>query len=150
MRTHFRIHLWRWHDNGGFCGIVLGNNSPVALRLGKYEPRLGGTLTRHHHKSTRYETLTCLYFPQSAFSISMMTSSNGNIFRVTGHLCGGITGHRWIPHTGIGGTKLFSEPILTSYQEGPLAFVIGRFEYPNLKRTHFINCFDISQGRMSQ
>ena len=27
----------------------------------------------------------------------MMTSSNGNIFRVTGPLCGGFTGHPWIP-----------------------------------------------------
>ena len=30
---------------------------------------------------------------------TMMTSSNGNIFRVTGHLCGEFTGHRWIPGT---------------------------------------------------
>ena len=29
----------------------------------------------------------------------MMTSSNGNIFRVTGHLCGEFTGHRWISFT---------------------------------------------------
>ena len=29
----------------------------------------------------------------------MRTSSDGNIFRVTGHLCGEFTGHRWIPHT---------------------------------------------------
>ena len=29
----------------------------------------------------------------------MMTSSNGNIFRVTGLLCGEFTGHRWIPRT---------------------------------------------------
>ena len=29
----------------------------------------------------------------------MMTSSNGNIFRVTGHLCGEFTGHQWIPLT---------------------------------------------------
>ena len=29
----------------------------------------------------------------------MMTSSNGNIFRVTGHLCGEFNGPRWIPHT---------------------------------------------------
>ena len=29
----------------------------------------------------------------------MMTSSNGNIFRVTGHLCGEFTGDRWIPRT---------------------------------------------------
>ena len=26
-----------------------------------------------------------------------MTQSNGNIFRVTGPLCGEFTGHRWIP-----------------------------------------------------
>ena len=30
---------------------------------------------------------------------SMMTSSNGNIFRVTGYLCGKFTGPRWIPLT---------------------------------------------------
>ena len=29
----------------------------------------------------------------------MMTSSNGNIFRVTGHLCGEFTGPRWFPRT---------------------------------------------------
>ena len=29
----------------------------------------------------------------------MMTSSNGNIFRVTGLLCKEFTGYRWIPHT---------------------------------------------------
>ena len=33
---------------------------------------------------------------QSSF---MMTSSNGDIFRVTGHLCGEITGPRWISRT---------------------------------------------------
>ena len=29
----------------------------------------------------------------------MMTWSNGNIFRVTGHSCGEFTGPRWIPRT---------------------------------------------------
>ena len=29
----------------------------------------------------------------------MMTTSNGNIFRVTGHSCGEFIGHRWIPLT---------------------------------------------------
>ena len=29
----------------------------------------------------------------------MMTSSNGNIFRVNSHLCGEFTGPRWIPRT---------------------------------------------------
>ena len=40
-----------------------------------------------------------LFLPSNTLSMSenMMTSSNGNIFRVTGHLCGDFTGHRWIP-----------------------------------------------------
>ena len=33
------------------------------------------------------------------FHRNMMASSNGNISRVTGHLCGEFTGHRWIPRT---------------------------------------------------
>ena len=32
-------------------------------------------------------------------ALHMMTSSNGNIFRVAGPLCGEFTGHRWIPRT---------------------------------------------------
>ena len=32
-------------------------------------------------------------------NLNMMTSSNGKIFRVTGHLCGEFTGPRWIPLT---------------------------------------------------
>ena len=33
------------------------------------------------------------------FCLFMMTSSNGNIFRVSDPLCGEFTGPRWIPHT---------------------------------------------------
>ena len=36
-----------------------------------------------------------------------MTSSNGNIFRVTGHLCGEFTCPRWIPHTKASGAELW-------------------------------------------
>ena len=39
------------------------------------------------------------YSAQAAISLYIMTSSIGNIFRVTGHLCGEFTGHRWIPYT---------------------------------------------------
>ena len=39
-------------------------------------------------------------FPKiSRTIIIMMTSSNGNIFRVTGHLCGEFTGPRWLLRT---------------------------------------------------
>ena len=34
---------------------------------------------------------------QQTFTQIMMTSSNGNIFRVTGHLCGEFTSDRWLP-----------------------------------------------------
>ena len=37
---------------------------------------------------------------------NMMTSPNGNIFRVTGPLCGEFTDHRWIPLTKASDTGL--------------------------------------------
>ena len=40
-----------------------------------------------------------LEFMQSCTKPFIMTSSIGNIFRVTGPLCGEFTGHRWIPRT---------------------------------------------------
>ena len=48
---------------------------------------------------------TAINFPKMNCAVTwpmvllMMTSSNGNIFCVTGHLCGEYTGPRWIPHT---------------------------------------------------
>ena len=55
-------------------------------RLHKMCPRLEETLGESVLKPQR----------KNAF---MMTSSNGNIFRVTAPLCGEFTGHRWIPHS---------------------------------------------------
>ena len=37
----------------------------------------------------------------------MMTSSNGDNFRVTGLLCGEFTGPRWIPHTNASDAELW-------------------------------------------
>ena len=37
----------------------------------------------------------------------MMMSSNGNIFRITGPLCGESTGHRWIPLTKASNAELW-------------------------------------------
>ena len=37
----------------------------------------------------------------------MMTSSNGNILRVTGPLCGEFTGPRWISHTNASDAELW-------------------------------------------
>ena len=48
----------------------------------------------------------------------VMTSSNGNIFRVTSHLCGEFTGHRWIPHTKASDAELWC--FLWSAPEGTI------------------------------
>ena len=47
---------------------------------------------------------------------NMMTSSNGNIFHVTGHLCGEFNGHRWILRTKASGAVIWDAiaPIMTS------------------------------------
>ena len=50
----------------------------------------------------------------SSSLMHMMTSSNGNIFRVTGHLCGEFTGPRWIPHTKASDAELWCFPWSTS------------------------------------
>ena len=44
-------------------------------------------------------TMLLLWKEWNWTGLSMMTSSNGNIFRVAGHLCGEFTGLRWIHRT---------------------------------------------------
>ena len=48
----------------------------------------------------------CKLFPMVQLTVSMMSSSNGNIFRVTGLLCREFTSHRWIPLTKASGAEL--------------------------------------------
>ena len=56
---------------------------------------------------------------QSRNNTNMMTSSNGNIFHVTGSLCGEFTGHRWIPLTKASDKELWcflwSEPWINGW-----------------------------------
>ena len=54
------------------------------------------------HVRVRYQIWPDIRHPYGDMmrsDIFMMTSSNGTIFRVTGHLCGEFTGPRWIPST---------------------------------------------------
>ena len=43
---------------------------------------------------------------------TMITSSNGHIFTVTGHLCGEFTGDRWISHTKASDAELWCFPLI--------------------------------------
>ena len=49
---------------------------------------------QNHRCMAAYQDYTMLFIISCYV---MMTSSNGNIIRVTGLLCGEFTGHRWIP-----------------------------------------------------
>ena len=46
-----------------------------------------------------FQSMGMMFCVQLHRVFHMITSSNGNIFRVAGPLCGEFTGHRWIPHT---------------------------------------------------
>ena len=54
------------------------------------------------HRISGWTDMTACAVPYETnidFIYAMMTSSNGNIFRVTGPLCGEFTGHPWITRT---------------------------------------------------
>ena len=64
------------------------------------------TNARHRHCYVLLTNRSCkLKVAQSWYF--MMTSSNGYIFRVTGHLCGEFTVPRWIPHTKASDSELW-------------------------------------------
>ena len=60
------------------------------------------------HSGSSFPTMIACCGIESDLQASMMTSSNGNIFRVTGHLCGEFTGQRWIPRSKASGALMFS------------------------------------------
>ena len=51
-------------------------------------------------------------------SHEVMTSSNGNIFRVTGPLCGKFTGQRWIPRTKASDAELWCPSLICTWING--------------------------------
>ena len=66
--------------------LLLDNRLACSIN---FLPWLDKLIYTHHFCM---DTLPCV-------DSSMITSSNGNIFRVTGHLFGEFTGPRWSPHT---------------------------------------------------
>ena len=59
---------------------------------------------------TKTKRMSRRMWPASENRWCMMMSTNGNIFRVTGHLCGEFNGHRWIPRPKGSDAELWSEP----------------------------------------
>ena len=71
----------------------------LGLSLWSISPCHLGLLHRHRGNlvSSMKEWITLSVDANHILRYSIMTSSNGNIFCVTGHLCGEFTGPRWIP-----------------------------------------------------
>ena len=74
----------------------------------------------------------------------MMTSSNGNIFCVTGPLCGEFTGHRWIPLTKASDAELWcflwSAPWINGW--------VSNREAGDLRRHHAHDDVSVMQGEI--
>ena len=65
-----------------------------------------------------------------------MTSSNGNIFRVTGHLCGEFTGPQWIPHTKASDAELWCTVFYLKFFEHPSFGQVAHEIYPSEWKVH--------------
>ena len=75
-----RVPLWKWWVmvlRGVFLNYTVSSCIKICVFYGNWK----------------------LFADFRVYSRNMTTSSNGNIFRVTGPLCREITGHRWIPLT---------------------------------------------------
>ena len=79
--------LWIWRK------IQIADNGKQIIRNNNNNNKIANRLT---HICVLFFK-TCTPSTKRRNQISMMTSSNWNIFRVTGPLFGEFTGHRWIP-----------------------------------------------------
>ena len=70
----------------------------VSCKFTFKKPNFMGNLIGAKTDVTPYNVIGLIKMTVIPFR-KMMTSSNGNIIRVTGHLCGEFTGDRWILRT---------------------------------------------------
>ena len=89
--TNERIPVQR-----GRQAICLSQDDPAHWRINATR---GVSELTIDHILYDYFTQVILFFLLGRSLLSMTTSSNGNIFRVTGHLCWEFTGHWWILRT---------------------------------------------------
>ena len=125
-RTHIYFgRLWAsWRLKSPATGVFAYSNIKENIKLSDWWPfvrgilRLVVVLTQSQYNaesvsmSWRQDGIKAWLSGMTDVSIlcrpsHMMTSSNGNIFRVTGHLCGEFTGPRWIPRTKASDTELW-------------------------------------------
>ena len=79
-------------------GLIIRHNETLCIFIGYPAPLERAWLSLQSLDSTWWNIMRACWDGLACWLI-MMTSSNGNIFCVTGPLCGEFTGHRWIPLT---------------------------------------------------
>ena len=117
------------HDikaNGSYDQLSMFNTKTYILRVShmaqmNYKDKMKLSIVSNISPFIASYVLSC-----STTQIFMMTSSNGNIFRVTGLLCGEFTGRRCIPHTKASDAELWCylwpapEPTVEQTMETPV------------------------------
>ena len=102
-------HLWTWpipvHEIVYL--VILLHFSPIALRvrLALSSQYLFLVVAKPFAANQNVKTSVPIVLPRCPYFI--MTLSNGNLFCVTGHLCGEFTAHRWIPCTKVSDAELW-------------------------------------------
>ena len=103
----YRINTWA-SVNNDVCSHESGDLSNNFHELRSHEWKL---LANHLIRVTTNTVIygrPCIILFLTWFSAeTQITSSNGNIFRVTGHLCEEFIGPRWIPRTKAGDAELW-------------------------------------------
>ena len=91
---HFRNH--QFNETFGFAEVeIYSYNIASIIQIHRLQQKI-----RTVAVEVRYSMPGCSHCVDVTHSGNiMMTSSNRNIFRVTGPLCGEFTGQRWIPLT---------------------------------------------------
>ena len=98
--THYSDITWAWwciHVSMESVAID-SDNVLRSVACGLVEPSMViNWIRRNKHENFHFN---CIWNAVCRVTVIFkMTSSNGNIFRVAGHLCGEFTCHQWIPRT---------------------------------------------------
>ena len=96
---------WPW-KNKFFPDFSLTRGNPVMKYIYIYILQLKSTIPTGVCIFSRENQVFMLFHIHMIHELNMMTSWNGNIFRVTGPLCEEFTGYQWISSTQVSDSHL--------------------------------------------
>ena len=97
-KLYYTVHTTNYPDNFALLSFVEMCNKMILPLLPTERNYLAKGKVYYTVPRITHSNSNLLSFVEIRNDL-MMTSSNGNIFRVTGHLCGEFNSQRWIPCT---------------------------------------------------